>query len=644
MQKLIGRILLAALAIAGGVVHAQQSTPVRVKKQGGSYVLQNAYVTVVVDRTTGDMKSMKYMGEEMMGFVSGHHGGYWEQNPSHAAQLSDGVSIDPEKNGGDRAEIFVKGIANGQSILGPEHPLACDLEIRYSLGRDDHGVYTYAIFSHPAEYPATSLGESRFGMKLNGAVFDWLSIDSQRNQAMPTGYDWDHGQQLNMKEARRLTTGAFAGNVEHKYDYSTNLFENPAFGWSSTRKHIGLFLVNPSNEYLSGGPTKVELTGHLDDDAGGDPTLLDYWRSSHYGGSHLDLAAGEAWTKVVGPILVYVNNESTPQAIFADARREAARQRGLWPFAWVSGVDYPAAQQRAGVEGKLAVHDSQPNALPVSNMVVGLIPLSDADGGWQTDAKNYQFWVRASADGAFTIPDVRPGTYELHALADGVLGEYAGQKLMLTAGQHLSLGNLEWKPLRYGKQLWEIGVPNRKGSEFYMGDKYFHWGMYLLYAKLFPNDVDYTIGKSDFHKDWYFEQVPNLAHGDQATYTGGDTAWKIRFTLNEVPAEELVLRAAICGVGARHVFVSINGHQAGDLAPLTYNATINRDGIEGFWSEHDLRFPASMLKPGENLIELSVPKGNVMSGVIYDYLRLEAVENSDAALSKEAPSAAPQRP
>ena len=29
------------------------------------------------------------------------------------------------------------------------------------------------------------------------------------------------------------------------------------------------------------------------------------------------------------------------------------------------------------------------------------------------------------------------------------------------------------------------------------------------YAELFPNDVNYTIGKSDYTKDWYFEQVPH---------------------------------------------------------------------------------------------------------------------------------------
>jgi rhamnogalacturonan endolyase len=91
---------------------------------------------------------------------------------------------------------------------------------------------------------------------------------------------------------------------------------------------------------------------------------------------------------------------------------------------------------------------------------------------WQNDAKHYQFWVRGTSDGRFTIPNVRPGKYELHAIADGVLGEFCKADINVTAGQKLDLGKLEWKPVRYGRQLWEIGVPNRSGAEFFKGDDY----------------------------------------------------------------------------------------------------------------------------------------------------------------------------
>jgi rhamnogalacturonan endolyase len=567
-----------------------------------------------------------------MGFNSGHHAGYWEQNPSGADQLTDGISIDPSTNAGARAEVFVKGVADGKPITRTSsgNGMVCDLEIRYSLGRDDHGIYTYAIFSHPAAYPATDVGESRFGAKLT-PDFDWLSIDAKRNLLMPTGYDWDHGQQLNMKEARRLTTGKFIGKFEHKYDYSADQFDIPAFGWSSTTKHVGLYFVNPSFEFLSGGPTHVELTGHLDDGAGGDPTLLDYWRGTHYGGTSLTLAKGEEWSKVVGPILIYVNAGDTPQAMYADALAEARRQQSLWPFAWVKGIPYAGPDLRGTVTGKLSVKDIAPIP-PGGRMLVGLIPPGEEDGSWQQDSKHYQFWVAASADGSFRIPNVVPGAYMLHALSDGVLGEFNGPKVTVEPGKLIQFAALTWQPIRYGKQLWEIGIPDRSGAEFFTGDKASRWGNYLLYAKLFPNDIHYTIGASDFRKDWFYEQVPNVAHG-KGGYDGGDTTWTIQFNMDAAGKGTAIFRTGLCGVAAKHVFVYVNGKQVGDLGdltPLIYNATINRDGVAGEWTENDLAFPAKLLKAGQNEIALKVPGGNVLNGVIYDYLRLELDETGKA--------------
>jgi hypothetical protein len=115
---------------------------------------------------------------------------------------------------------------------------------------------------------------------------------------MITTYDWNHGTVMNMKEARRMNTGIDKGQVEHKYDYSANQFDVRAWGWSSTSNHVGIWFVNPSVEYLSGGPTKVELSAHRDAtfntnalDAPAPPTLLNYWRGSHYGGSICNIAA-----------------------------------------------------------------------------------------------------------------------------------------------------------------------------------------------------------------------------------------------------------------------------------------------------------------------------------------------------------------
>src|SRR5262249_51483030 len=52
---------------------------------------------------------------------------------------------------------------------------------------------------------------------------------------------------------------------------------------------------------------------------------------------------------------------------------------------------------------------------------------------WQNDAKYYQFWVHGDDQGNFTIPNIRPGTYSLYAIADGVLGQFTLSNITVAA-------------------------------------------------------------------------------------------------------------------------------------------------------------------------------------------------------------------
>jgi rhamnogalacturonan endolyase len=265
----------------------------------------------------------------------------------------------------------------------------------------------------------------------------------------------------------------------------------------------------------------------------------------------------------------------------------------------------------------------------LSHLLVGLsapdYPSPGGRGGsvtvdWQQDAKFYQFWSRGDDDGRFTIPSVRPGKYTLHAIADTVLGEYAKAEITIAAGQSVDLGRLEWKPVRYGRQLWEIGVPDRTAGEFRHGDHYWQWGLYYEYPRDFPDDVHYVVGKSDWHKDWNYCQCPRPDRPD-------GTTWTLAFDLPSTPLDPLhgkaTLRLAFAATSARRVTVTVNDHPAGDTGPLRDTATIRRDGIRGYWYERPVSFDAGLLKAGANTIKLTIPPGNEMSGVEYDYVRLE---------------------
>ncbi|HTB63798.1 MAG TPA: polysaccharide lyase family protein, partial [Opitutales bacterium] len=253
------------------------------------------------------------------------------------------------------------------------------------------------------------------------------------------------------------------------------------------------------------------------------------------------------------------------------------------------------------------------------------------------DAKHYEFWVHGDDQGHFTIPNVNPGKYTLHAIADGVLGEYAKADVTVEAGKALDLGKLVWTPVRRGQQVWDIGIPNRNGSEFAKGDDFFHDGMALVYRDMFPNDVNYVIGKSDFHKDWYFEHVPHVEDPNARpnSIAGGGASsgranpWNITWDMANAPKGVATLRVAIAGgsLPSGRIPVTVNG-QSVDAVRVPGDGTVGRNQIQGLWFEREIAFPASLLKAGANTITLTIPAGGQTSGVVYDYLRLELDENA----------------
>jgi rhamnogalacturonan endolyase len=724
---------LRAADAAPTIAKSAAPAPVTVRDDGAIFILDNGIVTARIDRRTGDLVGVVYKGVDRAGHDQGAVGP-WEQNPSAAEKvggLSQSITIDPATNGGERAEVSIKGITGGKVSLSPSPGSTngtanVDLEIRYAMGRGDSGVYTYAIFSHPAEYGPLNLGESRFILRVNQS-FDWISVDADRNLPAAGPLNWGTGVVVHAKEQRIMSQGPYKNSVEHKYSYNAIQYKIPAYGWSSTQEHVGVWFVNPTIEYLSGGASKQELVCHYGDNDNPDPILLNYWRGTHYGGgANCNVAAGETWSKVVGPMLVYVNslehfqtpskseldtfaatagNPTVPSAwktnataLWQDALAQAKQEKAKWPYEWVNGVDYPHKSERATVTGQLALNDPLAPAplKQFTSLTIGLAypdtviaagggrggapvapPPADGAGAaparggrggfggprtidWAHDAKHYQFWTDGAADGKFTIPNVRAGKYTLHAFADGVLGEFAQADITIEAGKNIDLGRLVWSPVRHGKQLWEIGVPNRTASEFLKGDgdNYWLWGWPLRYALLFPNDLTYTIGKSDWHRDWFFEHVPhaenlsfvNPAATDPANQKfgwvraesrtefpttdrdggvwrqysrGRATTWTIKFSVGRATPGTATLRIALAGAdGQGGLSVAVNGHEAGAIRPASTNA-LRYNTDKGIWQEQQVTFDAALLQSGENEMKLTVPAGEVTSGVVYDYLRLE---------------------
>ncbi len=677
-------VAMPRAAAAPVVAKPDVNVPVTVTDDGATWTMNNGIIKTMVLKRSGKLTSLIYNGFEILGRNSEG----WEQYPSGTVTPS--LTIDPATNGGERAEVAVKGV-NGRM----------DIEVRYTLERGVSGIYTYAIYSHGTNYPAAGEGESRFINQMTSS-FNWLSVDADRNMPMCNNDDLRAGVVIHAKEQRILSTGIYKNSVEHKYSYCAEMYKLPAYGWSSISNHIGIWFINPSNEYLGGGPTRIDLVCHMG------ATMLDYWTSGHYaGGAECNIPAGQEWNKVVGPIFVYCNalkkfqtpsqtdletlkategNPTVPpawtanaNALFHDALDEAKVIKAQWPFDWVQGVDYAHKDERGAVTGQIVLNDPQAKTTKMPHLAVGLthpdftgagraFALRSGNGNlvtWQHDADYYQFWSDGSANGKFTISNVRPGIYTLHAFADGVLGEFAATNITVAAGQPLDLGKLDWKPVRYGKQVWEIGYPDRTGGKFFKGDgaNYWLWGWPVRYPLLFPNDITYTIGKSDYHKDWFFEEVP---HGESTAWLNPDakdpanqrfgwvkagtpgedmwrtigrgraTTWTIKFNMDKSEHGQATLRVSLAGADGLAglanpgspggLAVAVNGQSVGTIKTVATNA-LRYNTDKGVWREYTLAFDAALLKPGENEMQLTVPAGELTSGVVYDYLRLELDEN-----------------
>jgi rhamnogalacturonan endolyase len=579
-----------------------KGTDVTVRDEGGAILLDNGIVAIRMDKSDASITSFTYQGMNL--FAGGHGGGkfYWSLNaPTYGGPHGTArVSVSPAASHGDYAEVVIHSPWSGKS-----GDAAMDLDVHYSLTRGGQGYYVAAMLDHPAAYPRTDLGEFRSNAYVS-PIFDWLSVDALRQRKMPTVEDMAAAQRVPgaPKEVTLLTTGDYAGQFECKYAYSADLGDLDVWGWSSTTKRVGIWMTVPSHEYYNGGPMKRELTAHMDH------TLLNMLNGSHYSmGNQLIMAQGNAFQKTYGPYFVYANrydgatgdpSSKVTAALWRDAQAQAAAEQSAWPYRWFRSANYVQEAGRGTVSGRLKVGDS---GKPAAGAWIGLSP--DDDGtDFQLQGRTYQFWVRAAADGAFRIPHVLPGTYHLHAFGAGNSGTFTGRDVVVAAGAALDLGIVQWTPPRLGKTLWDIGIPDRDTHEFAGGA--------LKYTQaMAQGPVTYTVGKSDWRKDWRYAQF-------------GSQPWTIRFTMAKAGPASLYIALASAEAP---LSIAVNGRTiATYTAPQLSHAPI-RLGSHGAFAETRVALPAGVLKRGANTISLSpvLPSGK-KGTVQYDYIRLEAAE------------------
>jgi len=490
------------------------------------------------------------------------------------------------------------------------------LEDHYVMLPGESGIHPYVIIRSGGG------GEMRTMYRFDMTILDHTWTPERLDQQISYAYLTSISDPGNVAdETWRLPANNPAGlpadSVYSKYDWCLYYSEAPM--WGHLGHGFGAWFIPVSTESYAGGPLRQDLSVHQD------ALILNYLGGGHLGSG--GQAGGRNGDKIHGPWYVYFNKGDSLDAIVADAKKTAYAEQKKWPYQWINEPLYPT--KRTAVSGQLVISHNRSAA---SAYIILAQPTNGGGGGrgrggaaggtnntgavddraagLANQAGDYIFYVKADADGKFTLPTVRPGTYSLYAWqTQGPITQSFVQDGIEVKGDKLDLGKIQWDAPYHPNFIWQIGQADRLAGEFKLGNG--PRAAMLLHQV--PSDLTFTIGKSKEANDWYFAQRSGT--------------WTVDFNLDKTYSGNGYLTIAIAG-GQGNVALSLNGQ---DIGGLSYNddgsvrRSANRSGRYG---RNEISFPANLLKKGDNTLTLHATtsdSGNgLINGLMYDTLVMEA--------------------
>ncbi|XP_042065102.1 probable rhamnogalacturonate lyase B isoform X2 [Salvia splendens] len=618
---------------------------------GSNIIIDNVLVRLTIMKPQGLLTAIKYAGiDNLLDTKSNQlNRGYWDINwnlpgGQDRYQLLRGSEYSVISLSNDNLEVSFKS-SYDPSISGTRLPLTIDQ--RYIVRSGISGFYCYAIYERPQGCPAFDLVQTRMVFKLQRDRFHYMAITDEKQRVMPMPEDLlpGRGKTLIVPESVLLVNPInpdLKGEVDDKYQYSMENKDGGVHGWISSNPSVGFWIIFPSHEFRNGGPTKQNLTCHTG------PTCLAMLHGSHYIGNDMvaHFEQGEVWRKVFGPFFVYLNatkDVSQSYNLWTDAKKQTVMEESLWPYDFISSPYYLTSKERGSATGRLFVQDRyiSDSLIPAKSAFVGL-SVATTPGSWQTESKDYQFWVQTDLDGNFSIKNVVPGVYGVHGWVPGVIGDYLYHQLVtISQGLETEVGDVIYVPIRDGPTVWEIGYPDRTAATYYVPDvnpiyvnklfvntpeKYRQYGLWDRYTDLNPkNDQIFTIGVSDARKDWFFAHVDRRNGNNKYV----PTTWEIRFYLQSVAAGIYKLRLAIASATRSDLEIHVNQMNGEQLVFQVTNLggdnAVCRHGIHGLYQLFSVDISSALLIHGDNSMFLTQARaGDALCGILYDYLRLEA--------------------
>ncbi|MDC7683641.1 polysaccharide lyase family protein [Asticcacaulis sp. BYS171W] len=579
-------------------------------KTDGRVKLNNGLIEAVID-ANGDVVSFKDLRGGPVEMVQKGQKIYWDAN----AEAIGPTTTTPPKKGyyrpsPDQTTVALAATPAQADVTvtsGPTEHFGFRAERHYVMKDGLSGLYAYVVFRHAADMPAARLWQTRFVVRTSPDVFNVWSVSRDNLIRIPRA-----------EVVSKLMDATFRladGTVKTKYLNSVYWGEVPAYGTLavSNDKSRGIWMLEPSPEYHNGGPIKQGQTVH-------DDVLLRVLQSAHFGAKSVDVQAGETWSKVYGPFLIYANQGASPQALWTDIDRQLSAEKAQWPYGFVTAPDY--AKTRGSLTGKVRLNGAAAGGAKVI--------LSDVNTPWPDSVKGYNYWGSISADGQFRIEGIAPGTYALSVTGADQPTDFIGKTVTIKAGEQ-DAGTLNWAREMHGKTLWQLGSFDRRAAEFRNGDASRGYQMFTLYPQQFPNDVDFTVGKSVAARDWNYAQW---------SWYMKEPSWHLRFTAPAQTGQATLTIGIASAQPAKgkltDVRVAINGQEIGAIRlPKTGTAGYRGGMQDQNYNLVTLTFDAKLLK-GDNDLTFRHADGQVFDPALVKAAS-DAAADDDQAPGTGAP-------
>ena len=338
----------------------------------------------------------------------------------------------------------------------------------------DPGVHIYFVLDHGPGDAAGSIGQIQWVMRGDLSQFtNTYSVNTGLSNLGATSVPMPNAVLFGTPDAGRnnvqdATTdlhglnlpAGFRREFYTKYDYSSYEYLHRAEGvYGST---MAAWMVVPSSESLTGGPTKQDLifTGNL---------LIMEAYSNHLDNQiNFSVPANAVMHRLYGPFYLHFNAFSSIDPTPASLYQEALTAGQMYASDYNMDTElvqsgYVPSTTRGEVQVK--VTGTKGMALNQAWAV-----LSDNQTNFQYSHAGDEYWVNIGPAGIANFHNVAPGTYRLSVYALDQWGELRQDGVNVAAGQTTSVSvNLASENFSSDAPIWTIGSADRSSHEFLHG-------------------------------------------------------------------------------------------------------------------------------------------------------------------------------